>query len=61
MRAPIFDEKHPVWNLFIEFHLGQYSGSNRAVAKAMLFPIHYGAMDLTYAFAEVTRLREEKK
>jgi hypothetical protein len=61
-RTPLFDESHPMWNVFIKFHTDQYVGQARVAAKKLLFPIHYGtAWDMTYAWATVVRLREEAK
>lgn len=52
--------EHPSWDVYIKFHTGQYSPTERATAKAVLFPIHYGMTDTSLADAEVKRIRDKQ-
>ena len=57
----VFDHTHPLWNTFLDFHLGRYDGNKelRHNAKVLLFPIHYGTMDTTRAFHLIRKMKEE--
>ena len=56
-----FTETNPLWDIFITFHSGGYTGDDRTKAKALLFHIHYGNYDTTYAMSVALRIRKEKE
>lgn len=38
-----FDHTHPLWDLYVRFHLGDIKDTERQYAKALLLDIHYGS------------------
>lgn len=61
--AEPFDHTHPLWQTFLDFHMGRLDGDkeNRARAKSLLFTIHYGNYDTRRAFHLVAQMKKEGK
>lgn len=57
MKRPVLNKRHPLYQTYIDFHLGRFKGSDRVLAKVKLFPIHYGDVDTS----EADKLIAEKR
>lgn len=61
VRISLFDHSHPLWETFVDFHMGRLTGEARRKAKSLLFGIHYGSYDTRRAFKLIETMKKEGK
>lgn len=61
--AEVFDHTHPLWQTFLDFHMGRLDEDKekRENAKSLLLSIHHGNYNTRRAFHLIAQMKKEGK